>query len=136
MNYSRILPIGRILFLFLFASFKIKGLFLFLFVQKLASRIYSYSYSREKLLFADHWFTFFLTLFYKCSCIVIIYLKWYINNCFKQAFLINGRTDRIKVFYITDSVGVKYSWLCKLFALILQSVLWIPFLRNFWLIFV
>ena len=53
-NYLRILPIWRILFLLLFASFGIHELFLFLFVQKLDPRIYSYSYSREKLLFADH----------------------------------------------------------------------------------
>ena len=56
MNYSRILPILRILFLFLFASFGIYELFLFLFVQKFAPQINSYSYSREKLLFADHCF--------------------------------------------------------------------------------
>ena len=51
-NYSQILTIWRILFLL--ASFGINKLFLFLFVQKLATWIYSYSYSREKLLFADH----------------------------------------------------------------------------------
>ena len=54
MNYSRILPIWWILFLFLFASFGIHKLFLFLFIQKFAPRIYSYSYSLEKLLFPDH----------------------------------------------------------------------------------
>ena len=36
-------------------SKEIYKLFLFLFVQKLAPRIYSYFYLREKLLFADHW---------------------------------------------------------------------------------
>ena len=50
----RILLMWRILFLFLFASFGINKLFLFLFVQKLATWIYSYSYSRDKLLFTDH----------------------------------------------------------------------------------
>ena len=45
MNYSQILPIWRILFLFLFTSFGIHELFLFLFVPKLAPQIYSYSYS-------------------------------------------------------------------------------------------
>ena len=53
-NYSWILPIWQILFLFLFASFGVRKLFLFLFVQKLAPQNYSYSYLREKLLFADH----------------------------------------------------------------------------------
>ena len=57
MNYSHILPIWQILFLFLFASFGIHELFLFLFVRKLAPRIYSCSYLREKLLFANHWHT-------------------------------------------------------------------------------
>ena len=51
----RIHPIWRILFLFLFASFEIHKLFLFLFIQKLAQRIYTYSYLRVKELFADHW---------------------------------------------------------------------------------
>ena len=46
-NYSRILPIWQILYLFLFASFGIHELLLFHFVQKLATRIYSYSFSRE-----------------------------------------------------------------------------------------
>ena len=50
MNSSRILPIWRILFLFLFASFGIHELFLF--VQNLAPRIYSYSYSREKKIYS------------------------------------------------------------------------------------
>ena len=48
MNYSQILPIWQILFLFLFASFGFNKLFLFLCVQKLAPRIYSHSYPREK----------------------------------------------------------------------------------------
>ena len=65
-NYLRILSIWQILFLFIFASFGIHKLFLFLFLQKLAPQIYSYSYSREKLLFADHciihWFNIFLLL--------------------------------------------------------------------------
>ena len=47
-NYSQILPIWQILFLFVFASFGIHELFLFLFVQKLAPQIYSYSYLRGK----------------------------------------------------------------------------------------
>ena len=55
-NYLQILPIWLILFLFLLASFGIHKLFLFLFVQKLGPRIYSYSYLRENLLFADHWY--------------------------------------------------------------------------------
>ena len=54
----------RILFLFLFASFEIQELFLFLFVQNLAPRIYSYSYLRKKLLFADHWEIEPTTIFY------------------------------------------------------------------------
>ena len=58
-SYLGILPIWRILFLFLLASFGIHKLFLFLFIQNLAPRIYSYSYSREKLLFTDHWMWFF-----------------------------------------------------------------------------
>ena len=53
MNYSRILPLWQILFLFLFACFGIHKLFLFLFIQKLAPQIYPYSYLREKILFAD-----------------------------------------------------------------------------------
>ena len=57
-NYSWILPIGRILMLFLLACFGIHELFLFLFVQKLAPQIYSYFYLQEKLLFADHLFWF------------------------------------------------------------------------------
>ena len=52
-NYLQKLPIWQILFLFLFTSFGIHKLFLSLFVQKLAPRIYSYSYLQEKLLFAD-----------------------------------------------------------------------------------
>ena len=54
-NNLQIVPIWRILFLFLFARIGIHELFLFLFVQKLARRIYSYSYLREKFIFADHW---------------------------------------------------------------------------------
>ena len=53
-NYLIILPIWQILFLFLFACFGFHELFLFLFIQKLASQTCSYSYLREKLLFADH----------------------------------------------------------------------------------
>ena len=53
--FLKILPIRQIIFQFLFASFGIHKLFLFLFVQKLAPQIYSYSYSQETLLFADHW---------------------------------------------------------------------------------
>ena len=48
MNYSRILPILQILFLFLFTSLGIHKIFLFPFVQNLAPQIYSYSYSWEK----------------------------------------------------------------------------------------
>ena len=55
-NILRILPIWRILFLFLFVSFGTNKLFLFLFVQKLAPQIYSYSYLLGgKKLFAEHW---------------------------------------------------------------------------------
>ena len=54
-NYSLILPIWQILFLF--SCFWINKLFLFLFVQKFASQIYSYSNLRGKLLFTDHWRT-------------------------------------------------------------------------------
>ena len=57
-NSLQILPISQILFLFLFSGFENYELFLFLFVKKLAPRIYSYSYSQGKLLFADHWFVF------------------------------------------------------------------------------
>ena len=64
-NYSRMLPIWWILFLFLFTSFGIHELLLFLFVQKLALRIYSYSYSREKLLLADHCNIHYLKKVYK-----------------------------------------------------------------------
>ena len=54
-NYLRIVWVWQILFLFLFACFEIYELFLFLFMEILAPQIYSYSYSWEKLLFADHW---------------------------------------------------------------------------------
>ena len=54
MKYPQILPIWQILFLFLLMTFGIHKLFLFIFVQKLAPPIYSYSYLREKLIFADH----------------------------------------------------------------------------------
>ena len=44
----RVLPVWQILFLFLLVSFETCKLFLFLFIQKLALRIYSYSYLRGK----------------------------------------------------------------------------------------
>ena len=85
MNNLWIVPVWQILFLFLFASFGLHKLFLFLFVQKFAPWIYSYSYSQEKYLFADHCHPFHHILLFKvyspqshCAIVTVLFTVRYI----------------------------------------------------------
>ena len=85
MNNLWIVPVWQILFLLLFASFGLHKLFLFLFVQKFAPWIYSYSYSQEKYLFADHCHPFHHILLFKvyspqshCAIVTVLFTVRYI----------------------------------------------------------
>ena len=119
-NCSPILPIWWILFLFLFASFGIHKLFLFLFVQKLAPRIYSYSYSREKLLFADHCYSGERgTISYRAFFLhrIFQHVTWHIPLNSETLWIIDFWSKTVLVFreyLFSPQIGIEIDFLSQL----------------------